>query len=91
MACVTVKAQHFKANFSITVALMCAVALLCFDYLKKDNIQDVPDQGGEMLGHISLEVLVKHLWYKYLIVINMQNGSVLLTLLLIDVKKQNMA
>ncbi len=50
VACIIVRAQHFKANFSITVTLISAAATLCFDYLKKkDNMQYMQGQGGEML------------------------------------------
>lgn len=34
-SCVVVRAQHFKANFSITVTLISSAAILCFDCLKK--------------------------------------------------------
>lgn len=34
-AACALRAQHFKANFSITVTLISAAAILCFDYLKK--------------------------------------------------------
>lgn len=35
VACIIERAQHFKANFSITVTLISAAAILCFDYLKR--------------------------------------------------------
>lgn len=48
-----VRAQHFKANFSITVTVISATAIMCFDYNNNEtNMQNMQKQGGAIARHI---------------------------------------
>lgn len=82
------KAQHFKANFSITVTLISAATILCLEYLKKKK---------KTTCRICKTVEVKpygHIHTVDEIVVNMQNGSVLLpalNVLKINKKKHGIA
>ncbi len=44
-ACIIVRAQRFKANFSITVTLISAASILFFDSLKKRQHAEYAKRG----------------------------------------------
>lgn len=80
LASIIVRAQHFKANFSVTVKMIFDSAALCFDCLIYTTCVHAKLRRQNDRTH-------RFLLYGMSTCGKMQNGSALLALLLMDVKK----
>lgn len=81
LASIIVRAQHFKANFSITVKLISESTALCFDCLIYTTCVHAKLRRQNNRTHRFLLCGMSTCG-------KMQNGSALLALLLMDVKKK---
>lgn len=81
LASIIVSAQHFKANFSVTVKLISESTALCFDCLIYTTCVHAKLRRQNDRTH-------RFLLYGKSTCGKMQNGSALLTLLLMNVEKQ---
>lgn len=81
LASIIVRAQHFKANFSVTVKLISESTALCFDCLIYTTCVHAKLRRQNDRTH-------RFLLYGKSTCGKMQNGSALLTLLLMNVEKQ---